>query len=110
MNWKNLFDPSTRWLRSRHNLDMSWKDPDHDWREATKENYFWMVPYDLATLIDTIGGKTWAEKRLDSLFVRIDASYDDHFLRQGTSLTFRFLGYIIGSISLIKHRLLFLEY
>lgn len=89
MNWKNLFDPSTRWLRSRHNLDMSWKDPDHDWREATKENYFWMVPYDLATLIDTIGGKTWAEKRLDSLFVRIDASYDDHFFAAGNEPDFQ---------------------
>lgn len=57
LNWKNLYDPSTRWLRSRHNHDLNWKHPDHDWREATKENYFWMVPHNLETLIDTIGGK-----------------------------------------------------
>ena len=42
-NWKNLYDPSTNWLRSRNIHDMTWKDPDNDWREATKENYFWMV-------------------------------------------------------------------
>lgn len=89
MNWKNLYDPSTRWLRSRHSHDMSWKDPDHDWREATKENYFWMVPYDLTTLIDTIGGKAAAEKRLDSLFVRIDASYDDHHFAAGNEPDFQ---------------------
>lgn len=88
-NWKNLYDPSTKWLRSRHNHDMSWKNPDHDWREATKENYFWMVPYDLETLIDTLGGKKAAERRLDSLFVRIDAGYDDHFFAAGNEPDFQ---------------------
>lgn len=89
LNWKNLYDPSTRWLRSRHNHDMSWKNPDHDWREATKENYFWMVPYDLETLIDTIGGKEAASKRLDSLFVRLDAGYDDHYFAAGNEPNFQ---------------------
>ncbi|MCZ8371674.1 GH92 family glycosyl hydrolase [Phocaeicola sp. KGMB11183] len=88
-NWKNLYDPSTRWLRSRDSHDLSWKHPDADWREATKENYFWMVPFDLQTLIDTIGGKQKAEKRLDSLFVRIDASYDDHFFAAGNEPDFQ---------------------
>lgn len=88
-NWKNLYDPSTRWLRSRNSQDLSWKHPDSDWREATKENYFWMVPFDLQTLIDTIGGKQNAEKRLDSLFVRMDASYDDHFFASGNEPDFQ---------------------
>lgn len=89
LNWKNLYDPSTRWLRSRHTHDLSWKDPDHDWREATKENYFWMVPHDLETLIDTIGGKKAAVARLDSLFVRLDASYDDHHFAAGNEPDFQ---------------------
>lgn len=88
-NWKNLYDPSTRWLRSRNNHDLSWKNPDADWREATKENYFWMVPYDICALIDTIGGKSAAEKRLDSLFVCIDAGYDDHFFAAGNEPDFQ---------------------
>ncbi len=88
-NWKNLYDPSTRWLRSRHTHDLSWKDPDHDWREATKENYFWMVPFDLETLIDTIGGKRAASARLDSLLVRLDAGYDDHHYAAGNEPDFQ---------------------
>lgn len=88
-NWRNLYDPSTNWLRSRHNHDMSWKNPNDDWREATKENYFWMVPFDLPTLIDTIGGKRAAEERLDSLFVRIDGSYDDHYFASGNEPDFQ---------------------
>lgn len=89
LNWKNLYDPSTKWLRSRHNHDLNWKNPDHDWREATKENYFWMVPYDLETLIDTIGGKKVASQRLDSLFVRLDAGYDDHYFAAGNEPNFQ---------------------
>lgn len=88
-NWKNLYDPSTGWLRSRNTNDMSWKNPDHDWREATKENYFWMVPFDLPTLIDTMGGKVMAGKRLDTLFVRLDATYDDHHFAAGNEPDFQ---------------------
>lgn len=89
LNWKNLYDPSTNWLRSRNTQDLSWKNPNADWREATKENYFWMVPYDLKTLIDTIGGKKIASKRLDSLFVRLDAGYDDHYFAAGNEPNFQ---------------------
>lgn len=88
-NWKNLYDPSTNWLRSRHSHDMSWKNPDDDWREATKENYFWMVPYDLDTLIETMGGKLAASKRLDSLFVKLNAGYDDHYFAAGNEPDFQ---------------------
>ena len=88
-NWKNLYDPTTNWLRSRNKDDMSWKDPDDDWREATKVNYFWMVPYDLETLIDTIGGKEFASKRLDSLFVRLDAQFNDKYFAAGNEPDFQ---------------------
>ncbi|MDP4276861.1 MAG: GH92 family glycosyl hydrolase [Bacteroidota bacterium] len=88
-NWKNLYDPSTNWLRSRQPTNMSWKDPNSDWREATKENYFWMVPFDLKSLIDTMGGKSAASKRLDSLFVRLDAGYDDHYFAAGNEPDFQ---------------------
>lgn len=89
LNWKNLYDPSTNWLRSRRTQDLSWKNPNDDWREATKENYFWMVPYDLKTLIDTIGGKEFASKRLDSLFIRLDAGYNDHYFAAGNEPDFQ---------------------
>ncbi len=88
-NWKNLYDPSTNWLRSRDNNDMSWKDVNADWREGTKVNYFWMVPYDLTTLIDTIGGKSVASARLDSLFVKLDAGFDDQYFAAGNEPDFQ---------------------
>ena len=87
-NWRNLFDPSTNWLRSRWAHDKVWKDPDHDWREATKENYFWMVPHNLPALIDTMGGMGAASKRLDTLFVRLDATYDQHHFAAGNEPNF----------------------
>ncbi len=48
-----------------------------DFRESTYKNYFWMVPYDIAGLVEIIGGKEKAEKRLDEFFTRLDAGYND---------------------------------
>lgn len=89
MNWKNIYDSSTRWLRSRNNHTLQWKDPNQDWREATKENYFWMVPYDLKTLVDTLGGKKEATVRLDTLFRKLNAGYDDHYYAAGNEPDFQ---------------------
>ena len=68
-SWKNLYNPETGWLQSR-NPDGSWKPLTEDFRESTYKNYFWMVPYDIAGLIEIIGGKAVAEKRLDEFFTR----------------------------------------
>ena len=85
--WKALYNPDTNWLNSR-NTDGTWKDKKADWREGTYKNYFWMVPYDLKTLIDTIGGKEFAEKRLDTLMSRLDAKYDDDWFASGNEPDF----------------------
>ncbi|MEG2061867.1 MAG: glycoside hydrolase family 92 protein, partial [Alistipes sp.] len=61
---------------------------DADWRESTYKNYFWMVPYDLAGLIEIIGGKEVAEKRLDEFFVRLDAGYNDTWFASGNEPSF----------------------
>ena len=87
-NWKNIYNPKNNWLNSKHS-NREWKDISHDWREATYKNYFWMVPYNLETLIDTIGGKLVAEKRLDILFKRLDASYDDDWFAAGNEPDFQ---------------------
>ena len=60
-----------------------------DWREGTYKNYFWMVPHNLSTLIDTIGGKEFAEKRLDSLFTRLDADYHQDWFAAGNEPDFQ---------------------
>ena len=87
-NWKNLYRPETKWLNSR-NEDGSWKKHDEDWREASYKNYFWMIPYNLKGLIDTIGGKEFAEKRLDEFFVRLDASYHQEWFAAGNEPDFQ---------------------
>ncbi|MBK3519161.1 GH92 family glycosyl hydrolase [Carboxylicivirga marina] len=87
-NWKNIYNPENNWLNSRYPNGV-WKDIEHDWREATYKNYFWMVPYNLSTLIDTIGGRDYAEKRLDTLFVRLDASYEEDWFAAGNEPDFQ---------------------
>lgn len=86
-SWKNLYNPETKWLNSR-NPDGSWKKYSDDWREATYNSYFWMVPYNLKSLIDTIGGKKFAEKRLDSLFTKLNATYYQDWFAAGNEPDF----------------------
>ena len=86
-SWKNLYNPETGWLQSR-NPDGSWKPLTEDFRESTYKNYFWMVPYDIAGLIEIIGGKAAAEKRLDGFFTRLDAGYNDAWFASGNEPSF----------------------
>lgn len=86
-SWKNLFNPETGWLQSR-NPDGSWKPLSEDFRESTYKNYFWMVPYNIAGLVDIIGGKEKAEKRLDEFFNRLDAGYNDAWFASGNEPSF----------------------
>ena len=87
-NWKNNYNAKTKWLNSRFPNGV-WKDKTHDWREGTYKNYFWMVPHNLNTLIDTIGGPRFAEKRLDSLFVKLDAEYEEDWFASGNEPDFQ---------------------
>ena len=86
-SWKNLYNQETGWLQSR-NPDGSWKPLTEDFRESTYKNYFWMVPYDIAGLIEIIGGKAAAEKRLDEFFTRLDAGYNDAWFASGNEPSF----------------------
>jgi predicted alpha-1,2-mannosidase len=86
--WKNIYNPKKNWLNSRYPNGV-WKDISHDWREGTYVNYFWMVPHDLENLIDTIGGKEFAEQRLDEFFRRLDAGYHDKWFMSGNEPDFQ---------------------
>lgn len=86
-SWKNLFNKETGWLQSRYS-DGSWKPLNEDFRESTYKNYFWMVPYDIAGLIEIIGGKQNAEKRLDEFFLRLDANYNQAWFASGNEPSF----------------------
>ena len=69
-----------------------------------------MVPYDIAGLIEIIGGKAAAEKRLDEFFTRLDAGYNDAWFASGNEPSFPFLGYTTGLELPIKHRRLLTVY
>jgi len=84
--WKNLYNPETGWLQSRRKE--GWVPLKYDFRESTYNNYFWMVPYNFQGLIDTIGGVEEAESRLDNLFRRLDAGYDDDWYACGNEPSF----------------------
>jgi predicted alpha-1,2-mannosidase len=86
-SWKKLYNPETRWLQSR-NSDGSWKSPGEGFMESTYKNYFWMVPYNIKGITDIIG-KAEAEKRLDDLFRRLDASYNDDWYAAGNEPSFQ---------------------
>ena len=98
MNWKNLLirrpvgcSPETRMARGNVMT--------LDWRESTYKNYFWMVPYDLQGLIDSIGGK-----RRRSVWMRCSDVWTLVMEMNGsppvTSLVSKSLGFIIGRGSL----------
>jgi len=87
-NWKNLYNSESTWLNSK-NEDGSWKAQNDDWREASYTNYHWMVPYNLGTLIEKMGGKKVAEQRLDSLFVKLDARYNQDWFAAGNEPDFQ---------------------
>ena len=86
-SWRNLYNPETGWLQSR-NPDGSWKPLTEDFLEATYADYYWMVPYDLAGLIELCGGNEKAEARLDKYFVRLDAKYNEEWFASGNEPSF----------------------
>lgn len=87
-SWKKLYNPQTQWLQARR-ADGTWKKPNDDMREASYKSYFWMVPYNLQTLIDTIGGPAAADKRLDEYFHRLDANYEQPWFAAGNEPDFQ---------------------
>ena len=86
--WKKIYNPDTKWLQSR-NPDGSLRDQNADMREASYKTYFWLVPFNLARLIDTIGGKQFAEHRLDEYFNRLDADYSQPWFAAGNEPDFQ---------------------
>lgn len=75
-NYKNLFDPSTRFMRGKYE-NGEWKVPfdplysEHrfdDYTEGNAWQYTWFVPQDVKGLIELMGGREAFVEKLDSLF------------------------------------------
>jgi len=71
-NWRNVFDPETRYIRPRDSARNFLPDFDSGketgFVEGNSTQYTWMVPYDLSGLIAAIGGPQEANARLDKYF------------------------------------------
>ena len=91
-NWKNLYNPDTRYLQMRHR-DGTWApgftnnvlEYDHNraYQEGTAEQYIWMVPFNLKGVTDAIGGPAAASARLDTFFTQLNAGDKSTFAHLG---------------------------
>ena len=70
--WRNVFDPSTGFMRAR--LNGRWFSPfdprevNNNYTEANSWQYSLFVPQDIAGLMDALGGVDALEQRLDEMF------------------------------------------
>ncbi|SFC79966.1 GH92 family glycosyl hydrolase [Algibacter pectinivorans] len=73
LNYKNLFDPETKWMRGK-NEDGTFQSPFNPlkWGDAFTEgnsiHYTWSVFHDVNGLIELMGGKKEFENKLDEVF------------------------------------------
>jgi predicted alpha-1,2-mannosidase len=85
--WSNVFDPDTSYITPR-NSDGSWATPldptsDSGFTEGNAAQYTWMVPYNLSSLFNLMGGTSTVTQRLDHLFTQYNA---------GLSLPYFYIG------------------
>lgn len=72
-NYKNVFDPSSKFMRGRfRNTWFAPFDPyevNFNYTEANSWQYSFYVPHDITGFINLLGGKNVLEEQLDKLFV-----------------------------------------
>jgi predicted alpha-1,2-mannosidase len=90
LNYRNLFDPSTGFIRARK-TDGSWKTPFDPLRtvnqgfiEGNSWNYSLYVPHDIPYYISMVGGEKPFVRRLDSLFTMY---LDDKYFSETEDVT-----------------------
>ncbi len=74
-NYKNVFDPSTRFMRGRsetgswiQNFNPQYPYYEYMYREANAWQVSFFAPHDMPSLVQLYGGKAAFESKLDSLF------------------------------------------
>jgi len=87
-NYRNLFDPSTGFMRPR-NSDGSWRAPfdpkaPKGWCEGTAWQYTWFVPHDVEGLIDLMGGREAFNRKLNHAFEQsVEGSFVTPYVNYG---------------------------
>jgi predicted alpha-1,2-mannosidase len=89
--WRNTFNPQTGYIEPRR-LDGSFiavdpAAPDH-FVEGNAAQYSWMVPYNMRTLFDMMGGNGQVVKRLDLFFTELNAGFTRPYSWMGNQPSF----------------------
>ncbi len=89
-NYRNIFDPSSRFIRAKKTNGI-WKIPfdplsthGQGFIEGNSWNYSFFVPHDIPGLIDLMGGELFFVRRLDSLFTM---HLDDRYFSETEDVT-----------------------
>jgi predicted alpha-1,2-mannosidase len=77
-NWRQVFDPVSGVMRPRRALDGSFvrdapRSTEDGFVEGSAEQYTWFVPQDVAGLVEALGGREAALRRLDAFFGSLNA-------------------------------------
>jgi predicted alpha-1,2-mannosidase len=101
--WKNIFNPQSGYIEPRHNdgsylpnlnpgleeYDAGGKKAHHDrWVEGNAAQYSWMVPYNLRSLFDLMGGNDKVVRRLDDFFTKLNVGSNEPFFWMGNEPVF----------------------
>ena len=81
--WRNTFNPQTGYIEPRrHDGSFVTVDPaaPEYYVEGNGAQYTWMVPYNLRTLFDMMGGNDVVVRRLDQFFTELNAGAGQPYL------------------------------
>jgi predicted alpha-1,2-mannosidase len=101
-NWRNLFNLNTGYIQLR-NSDAAWSPGfptlnGGGYVEGTADQYVWMVPFNLSSLIDAMGGPQAVSGRLDKFFTQLNGGFGSTYAFMGnepcseTPWIYNFLG------------------
>ncbi len=90
--WQNALDLSQRYVTARSDAgayySVAGAGDQHGYVEGNAEQYTWMVPYDVKSLIDGLGGDDAVTARLDSFFEQLNAGLSSPHFYMGNEPNF----------------------
>jgi predicted alpha-1,2-mannosidase len=118
LNYRNVFDPSTNFMRGR-NKDGSWQSPfrPDKWGDAFTEgcswHYTWAVFHDPQGLINLMGGREKFINKLDSVFITpptFDCSYYKRQIHEITEMVIVGMGQYAHGNEPVQHGIYLFNY
>jgi predicted alpha-1,2-mannosidase len=118
LNYKNVFDPSTNFMRGR-NSDGTFQSPfiPEKWGDAFTEgcawHYTWSVFHDPRGLIDLMGGRAKFIGKLDSVFTSaptFDSSYYGSQIHEITEMVIAGMGQYAHGNQPVQHAIYLYDY